>query len=150
MKTNETNETTNELTKVLDILPGALDALKTGIHDGNVQRGFYDKEPSVCEQLALIMTEGAEAIEADRKNKHADIKTFRKKVLELDPDDPEYKTKFDDLFRTYIKDTVEDELADIFIRLMDFCGWRNVNITEHVLLKVNYNNSRPYKHGKQY
>lgn len=149
-KTIKTPEEADNFVFGASVLESSLDALRKAVHDGNVRRGFYDKEPSVCEQLALIMTEGAEAIEADRRGKHADIKKFDEEVLKLNPDDPEYDTKFVELFKTHIKDTVEDEIADILIRVMDYCGWKDINITKHVLLKLNYNSTRPYKHGKQY
>jgi NTP pyrophosphatase (non-canonical NTP hydrolase) len=49
-----------------------------------------------------------------------------------------------------IKDTVEDELADVIIRTLDLCGYLGIDIEKHVELKMRYNESREYKHGKNY
>ena len=47
-----------------------------------------------------------------------------------------------------IKDTHEDEIADVFIRLFDYCGGMNIPIGDHIAAKISYNSTRPYKHGK--
>lgn len=40
------------------------------------------------------------------------------------------------------------ELADTVIRIMDLCGWLNIDLDEVIRLKHAYNKSRPFKHGK--
>lgn len=40
------------------------------------------------------------------------------------------------------------ELADVLIRIFDYCGKFNVPLAEALLAKMQYNVSRPYKHGK--
>jgi NTP pyrophosphatase (non-canonical NTP hydrolase) len=39
------------------------------------------------------------------------------------------------------------ELADLIIRLMDTCGAYNIPIVEALILKMEYNANRPYRHG---
>ena len=48
------------------------------------------------------------------------------------------------------KDTVQDELADTFIRLLDLVGFLGIDIDGWVEAKLRYNKSRPYKHGKRF
>lgn len=43
----------------------------------------------------------------------------------------------------------EAELADCIIRIMDYCAGFNLNIGQAILAKLEYNKTRPYKHGKK-
>lgn len=45
---------------------------------------------------------------------------------------------------------VEEELADLLIRVFDFAGGRKLNIGAACLAKAQYNKSRPMKHGKAF
>jgi NTP pyrophosphatase (non-canonical NTP hydrolase) len=62
----------------------------------------------------------------------------------------ERKQLISEHFEALIKDTVEDELADVIIRALDLCGHLGIDIEKHVELKMQYNKSREYKHGKNY
>jgi len=42
----------------------------------------------------------------------------------------------------------KEEIADVFIRLLDFCGGMKIDIEEEVYQKAMRNKKRPYKHGK--
>lgn len=50
-------------------------------------------------------------------------------------------------FETYVKDSIQDELADAIIRLLAFCGENNIDIEKHVELKHQYNQLRGFKYG---
>ena len=117
-------------------------------HEMVITKGFT-RQP-IATDLMLIVTELGEACEADRKNRHADIYTFveefSKKITPMQNSDEAFKKTFE----TYIKDTFEDEIADVFLRLMDLCGAMNIDIEEHIRLKAEYNKLRPPKHGKEY
>lgn len=85
--------------------------------------GWHDMERPDETHLMLIMTEIAEAVQADRKDKHA----YKDKFLaSLKPDDD--GDMFSMLFGQYIKNSVEDELADIIIRCLDFAALRGVSL----------------------
>lgn len=43
----------------------------------------------------------------------------------------------------------EVELADLFIRGADYAGKYNLRLVEAIQAKMDYNDSRPYKHGKK-
>ena len=83
-------------------------------HRNAVEKGFYDHTPSIkgCRMLAIC--ELSEAIEADRKGRHA--------VVSEEIDDYVDEAFITD-FNARIKDTVEDELADFVIRCLDYVGW---------------------------
>lgn len=124
-------------------------------HDNAVEKGFYDcpicegkeslmpdngREKCSCwetagidpnrnigELLMLIVSELGEALEAHRNNN-----LYRySKPLE-------------------IINCFEYEIADVFIRLADLCGYLNIDIEKHIEAKMAYNKTRQRKHGKEY
>ena len=107
-------------------------------------KGFWDKDREIGTLLMLITSELGEALEADRNN----IRTNKKKLKQaLQITDTH---KFKRFFEENIKDTFEDELADVFIRLGDLCQGLNIDIEKHLELKMKYNQTRKHKHGKNY
>lgn len=75
--------------------------------------GWHEEEHSDSHWLMLIITEIAEAVQADRENLHADVEAFKKYEMVLD---------FKENFERQIKNTVEEELSDVVIRCLDFSG----------------------------
>jgi NTP pyrophosphatase (non-canonical NTP hydrolase) len=112
------------------------------IHYANVEKGFYDKPTEIGTRLMLITSELAEALEADRHNLRADRASFEFMISEGVP--------FQEAFKKSIKDSYEDELADAFIRLLDHCGHRGIDLDFHVKNKLRYNSNRAKLHGKKY
>lgn len=92
-----------------------LNALKDKAHAWAVEHGFYEDVKPDAFYLGLVMSEAGEAINADRKGKHADTKEFEEGMAN-DNLTPRV------LFESYIKNSVEDEIADMVIRLLDFAG----------------------------
>lgn len=39
------------------------------------------------------------------------------------------------------------ELADIIIRIVDYCAAHDLNLEEAIAIKMDYNKTRPHKHG---
>jgi len=48
------------------------------------------------------------------------------------------------------KEDIAEELADCCIRIFDYCGSRKINLTKALLKKIEYNKTRPYRHGKKF
>jgi len=48
------------------------------------------------------------------------------------------------------KEAVAEELADCCIRIFDYCGAKNIDLEKAILKKIEYNKSRPYRHGKKF
>ena len=117
------------------------------IYEANKLKGFYEKPREIGTLLMLVVSELSEALEADRKNKHADFETYQTK---LNSEPNRAFVKRSSLFQEYIKDTFEDEIADAIIRLFDLCGYMNIDIEKHIDLMLRYNQGRPNKHGKNY
>lgn len=86
-------------------------------------QGFWESD-NTGEKIALMHSELSEALEADRKNLEAEhIPGFT---------------------------GVEEELADVIIRILDFAGHHQLRLGEALSAKIAYNLTRPFKHGKAY
>ena len=48
------------------------------------------------------------------------------------------------------KDEIAEELADCCIRIFDYCGARGIDLEKSLLKKIEYNKTRPYRHGKKF
>lgn len=90
-----------------------LNALRDECYKISCEHGFHDEQLSERHFLCLVITELSEAVEADRKDRHANVAGFENaaKVYPIQR-----------CFEGYIKDTVEDELADAAIRILDLAG----------------------------
>ena len=134
-----------------------LNQLRDEVYQNSADHGFHDADKEfsktneglhalVAQRLALIHSELSEALEADRKEKRAKLYYFdhnhRDPIEEVD--------RFVNKFEAHIKDTLEDELADAIIRILDLCGWMNIDIQRYVELKMKYNACREKMHGKKY
>lgn len=106
-------------------------------------KGFWDGERQKGTLLMLVVSELAEALEADREDKYADLQQFQ----QIENSE---QNEFNSNFETYIKNTFEDELADAMIRILDICGSMGIDLEEHINLKLKYNKQRGYKHEKEY
>lgn len=86
-------------------------------------KGWYDEgHPNDAERIALMHSELSEALEAMRK---PDLKD--KHLPELNP--------------------VVVELADVCIRIFDYCGANGFDLEEAIFAKMQVNRNRPHKHG---
>lgn len=111
-----------------------------------LEKGFHDKEQSVAEMLMLIVSELGEALEAHRTGKVLNSLEFSQ-INGIVIEDI-YSSK--EGFEKYIKDTFEDELADVVIRIADMCGYLGIDLERHIKLKMVYNGTRERLHGKAY
>lgn len=97
-----------------------LNALKEKAHAWAVGHGFYEEVKPDAFYLGLVMSEAGEAINADRKGMHANVVRFS--------EDMELGHPFKESFEKHIKDSMEDEIADIVIRLLDFSGLKGYTL----------------------
>ena len=108
--------------------PEPLTALARAIREINQRKGFWDEPRNLGEMLMLAVSELSEALEEDRSGQPI----------------------------VYFKDGkpegVAVEIIDCIIRLLDTLTSLDLIVSiEHILLeKLSYNNSRPYKHGREY
>ncbi len=107
-----------------------LNSLALTINATAREHGFYDKQETLEEYMnracANLHDEVSELHEAFRNNK---LYALSEKGMNM----------------TYL----EEELADIIIRALDTAYYLNVDIHTSVLSKMEYNKTRPYKHGNK-
>lgn len=96
------------------------------IHQNAVEHGWWDEERSFAEIVALCHSELSEALEEDRAGKP---------MIYIKDGKPEGKAV---------------EMADCIIRILDWMGKANIDAEDVIATKHAYNETRPYKHGKNY
>ena len=121
----------NELREILASIHGderkntfrlALDMMVVEAYRIAKAHGWHDEERNDGECIALMHSELSEALEALRNGNPKDSHC------------PEFSS-------------VEVELADVIIRIMDYAGYRDLDIAGAIVAKMEYNRSRPIKHG---
>ena len=104
-----------------------LNELRDKAYQCAVAHGWHEENLSDEHFLCLVISELMEAVEADRKGKHADRESFKSSYEDEEPHDD---VNFKYCFEKYIKDTIPDELSDAVIRLLDLAGLRNISIDD--------------------
>jgi NTP pyrophosphatase (non-canonical NTP hydrolase) len=102
----------------------SVDQLSSTINGFMRYQGFWESE-NVGEKLMLIVTEIAEACEADRAGNPPDDKISAYSGLEA-------------------------ELADAAIRIFDLAAQKQLRLGAAIIAKMQFNLTRPRKHGKGY
>jgi len=107
-----------------------LNELSERAHNIAKEHGFYDDPISphkladfVSKQLCLLHSEISEALEQCRDGQFC---------MRIVNDKPE---------------GFGVEIADLIIRALDLCRYLSIDIDKCVRLKMNYNATRPFKHG---
>ncbi len=101
------------------------EALANDIHQNACKHGWHEQKHDVSHFVMMIVSELGECVNAERKGKYADRLMFEKN-FDTPQINPEGHWKF--CFETFIKDTVEDELADSVIRMLDLAKDQDFNI----------------------
>lgn len=118
-----------------------LNALRQSVYEGNKSRGFWEPEEiNKGERVMLIITELAEAVEAHRKGKQYINNPVSLAFLDGSIVSENPVLLWVSEFKEAVKDTVEDEIADAVIRILDYTGGFDIPIIERDYRKVSTGN----------
>jgi NTP pyrophosphatase (non-canonical NTP hydrolase) len=123
-----------------------INELAQEIHKNARKKGFFEKEKNIGEMLALIHSEVSEALEADRKDRYANLSDSQLNVLLGWVQDIDFSEDYSDK----VEGCFEEEMADIVIRVLDMCAFKGIDIERHIRAKMRYNSMREKYHGKRY
>ncbi len=84
---------------------------------------------NIGELLMLIISELGEALEAHRCGRFADWESYETQKNGINPGLKK------DAYKNNIKGSCEEEIADVFIRLFDLCGYMDIDLTQFDLAK---------------
>lgn len=104
-------------------------------------RGFWEKNKDIREELLYVISDVGDIAKALKKNKRADWKIYDQNlfVLEHSNRTEEYiKQSSKLLFDIHIKNTFEDEIINTILRITDLFGGKNVDIVKANTWLENY------------
>lgn len=99
-----------------------LNALKKEIYSNAVAHGFHDEKLTVEHYLGLVLSKIGEAINADRNPNAPTVTEATLEQAQLLADQSIGHVAFVEFFKSYIKGSVIEELADVAIRILDLAG----------------------------
>lgn len=115
----------------------------------SADKGFHDDEPTDAkgllllnsQRIALMHSELSEALEELRAGRAAD-QTYYPTINAMPGSfDPVYA------IGKHKPEGVPSEMADVVIRVLDFCGANGIDLESIIEEKLAYNASRSHKHG---
>ena len=105
------------------ITPTNLNDLAQQIHANAKAKGFWDEPRNTGEVFMLIVSELGEALEAHRIGKRVgESIDFGVWGIMVDG-------HFKQSFEREVKDTFEDEISDVVIRILDWCAYKNIGVS---------------------
>ena len=119
----------------------SLNTLAKMIHNNAVEHGWWDEPRSFGDIVALCHSEISEALEEHRDGRPMAY------VMRAQNGKPYHETDIENWKINEKPEGVAVEMIDCFIRILDWLAWAEVDIDELLMLKHEYNKTRPYKHG---
>lgn len=107
------------------VLPVSITELQRLAYENATAKGWHETPRADGEMIALMHSELSEALE-ELRNGRAPNETY---------------------FNGQKPEGVPIELADVVIRIFDFCGQHKINLQSAIVTKMVYNQTRPHRHG---
>ena len=114
-----------------------LNELKDKAYQCAIAHGFHEEKHSDEHHICLVISELIEAVEADRKGRLANVSMFKEWQGNNLPISKETQIRrFKEDYNEFIKGSIEEELADACIRILDLAGLRDINIDTSAFTNV--------------
>lgn len=133
-----------------------INELVSRAHENAVRHGFWDKPLDFGTAIALIHSELSEALEEHRNGNpmiyypHCRCIEWGGKCIPIAADDCPDNPETCGAYQKGKPEGIAVELADAVIRIADLCGYMGIDLESVISEKMKYNESRPYRHGKNY
>lgn len=114
----------------------SLNDYRDEIFNNAEKHGFHERT-NFAEKLMLVVSELGEALEADRDDRYVKPEIYGYQLTDMQ-------------FRERVRGSVEEEIIDAIIRLLDICGILKIDVDWLIEAKMKYNSSRPPLHGRKY
>lgn len=115
-----------------------LNEMAIAVHENAIAKGWWDDERQFPEIAALIHSEVSEALE-EYRNGH--------KPTEVYASHGNAKACSPPCAPGLKPEGIPIELADVIIRILDYCGKEGIDLDDAIRRKMNYNTNRPHRHG---
>jgi NTP pyrophosphatase (non-canonical NTP hydrolase) len=109
----------------------SLTQLSKEIYQEAKARGLWDEPETTARSLFRIISEVNEALDADEKRRYANLKKFEAGAMTIQD------------FEELMKNTFQDEMADILKITLSIIGMLNMDIDPYFRHKRAYNKLRP-------
>lgn len=120
----------------------AFEVMKRACYQNAASHGWWDSDRSFGEIIALAHSELSEALEEFR-NGHAP-----QELSYQNPQDRDIRVnQFHYMGEVCKPEGIPAEIADVFIRLLDYSGRQDVPIGQAFIEKHAFNFTRPHRHG---
>lgn len=127
----------------------------------SADKGFHDEEPTEgrallslnAERIALMHSELSEALEELRNGRSASETYYHSPALpnslvaEVGVAEAKALIERDNAGKLKKPEGVPSEMADVVIRVLDFCGSNGIDLEAIITEKLDYNASRAPMHG---
>lgn len=113
----------------------------------NVKNGWFDKDRTFGDDMALLHSEVSEAFEAFRKHGLEDVTGSLCTIDTVGHSHYQDGTSLQT--HTCKPEGVGSELADVLVRLLDTCERYDIDIVAEFWRKLQYNHTRSYRHGNR-
>ncbi len=126
-----------------------INKLAKEVHRNAVEHGWWEEERSFGDIIALCHSELSEALEEHRNGRKPNDTYYKCSAGQTYDDCPLRdgdSVVCCDCGPTKPEGT-PSEMADVIIRILDYCGKEGIDIDEAIHIKHEYNKSRPYRHG---
>lgn len=97
-------------------------------HSVAKEKGFWDEKKNNSETVLLIIANVGEILKAHKKGRFANWIEYEASLSRITNPERQGDLNFNVVFEEYVKDTFEDEISNVILRICDFMGGNNIDM----------------------